>query len=314
MLNKLLLIDFDESAFDKKYLDRLKVLFKIIEFTKSGDALNSQKIQDAEVLLVQISTKIDRQIIDGAPKLKYIGVQATAFNAIDATYAKTKGITVCNLGGYSTEAVSEFFYAALLDYLRELERARQQAEKENLEFLSFSGMELKGKTLGVVGAGKIGGRIAEIGMGFGMKVLYFSRENKVDLDKNGAGKVELDELLSQSDIVSLNLLLNKETEKIISKEKVALLKTGAIFISLAPPLLLDQEAMMEAANNGKVTFIFDHSDDIDNELLKKFLSTKNVIVYPPTAFRTNEAGAARWEILIENVEKFIQGNPQNIVN
>jgi len=314
MLNKLLLIDFDQNSFDKKYLDRLKVLFKAVEFTKSDDPVNSQKIQDAEALLVQMSTRIDKQIIDGAPKLKYVGVQATAFNAIDAAYAKTKGITVCNLGGYSTEAVSEFFYAVLLGYLRELERAKQQAKKENLEFLSFSGMELKDKTLGVVGAGKIGGRIAEIGTGFGMNVLYFSRENKPNLDKNGAKKVELDELLSQSDIVSLNLLLNKETERIISKEKIALLKNGAVFISLAPPLLLDQEAMIEAANNGKVTFIFDHSDDIDNNLLKKLLSAKNVITYPPTAFRTNEAGTARWEILVTNLEKFIKGTPQNVVN
>jgi glycerate dehydrogenase len=314
MLSKLLLIDFDETSFDKKYLNRLKSLFSTVDFTKSDDSLRMQKIQDAEAILVQISTKIDKQLIDAAPKLKYIGVQATAFNAIDAVYAKTKGITVCNLGGYSTEAVSEFFYAALLDYLRELERARKQAKEENLEFLSFSGMELKGKTLGVVGAGKIGGRIAQIGMGFGMNVLYFSRENKPELEKNGAKKVELDDLLSQSDIVSLNLLLNKETEKIISKEKIALLKNGAIFISLAPPSLLDQEAMVEAASTGKVTFIFDHSDDINNDLLKKILSAKNVITYPPTAFRTNEAGAARWDILVKNVEQFVSGNPQNVVN
>jgi len=101
------------------------------------------------------------------------------------------------------------------------------------------GLELKGKTLGVIGAGKIGSRIAEIGLGIGMKVIYFARSNKSVLDKRGADRKELDEVFSQSDFVSLNLALNKETEGMISREKIDLLKKGCVFINLAPPPLID---------------------------------------------------------------------------
>ncbi|MDO8569974.1 MAG: NAD(P)-dependent oxidoreductase [Candidatus Daviesbacteria bacterium] len=151
-------------------------------------------------------------------------------------------------------------------------------------------------------------------LGLGMKVVYFSRVNKPEIEKLGAIKKELDEVLSQSDFVSLNLALNKETEGIISREKINLLKKNAIFINLAPPPLIDQEAMMEKAGSGDIAFIFDHSDDIDSALVKRFLDTKNCIVYPPVAFRTVEANTTRWETFVSNIENFIAGNHQNVVN
>lgn len=174
------------------------------------------------------------------------------------------------------------------------------------------GKELKDKTLGVVGAGKIGLRIAQIGLGFGMKVIYFSRKNKPEIDKLGAQKMELDEVLSQGDFVSLNLSLSTETNGIISKEKIGLLKKGCIFISLAPPHLIDEKAMMKAAGEGKVAFIFDHSDD--TEIVKEFLGTPNCIVYPPVAFRSEGADFNRWDTFAGNIERFIEGKPQNVVN
>lgn len=314
MLNKLVLIDFNQESFDKKYLDKLEKLFKSIEFIANDDPEKIQKVSQAETLLVQMSTRVEKELIDGAPQLKYIGVQATGFSAIDVKHARSKNITVCNLGGYSTEAVSEFFFAALLENVRDLERAKLQAREEDYSFQNFKGLELQGKTLGVIGAGKIGSRIAEIGIGLGMKVIYTSRNNKVDLDKKDASKVELDELLSNSDFISLNLSLNKETEGIISKENLEKLKKGCIFISLSPPPLVDQEAIMEKCNKDEMVFIFDHSDDIDPKLAKRFLDTKNCVVYPPVAFRTEEADQARWEILVENLDKFISGTPQNVVN
>ena len=147
-----------------------------------------------------------------------------------------------------------------------------------------------------------------------MKVIYFSRENKLGIDKLGASKQELDKVLSQSDFVSLNLVLNKETEKIISKDKIDLLKKDCVFINLAPPKLIDQEVMMQKAASGDITFIFDHSDDIDTALAKRFLTTKGCIVYPPVAFRTEEANTARWETFVSNIEQFTKGLPQNKVN
>ncbi len=250
----------------------------------------------------------------GGVNLKYIGVLATAFDAIDTKYARSKNITVCNLGGYSTEAVSEFFFAALLEQIRALEQSKQQARQEDYSFDKFMGLELKDKVLGVIGAGKIGKRIAEIGLAFGAKVSYFSRVNKPEIDKLGAQKKELDEILKTSDFIALTLALNEETKGIISKDKLDLLKKGCVLINIAPPPLIDQEAMLQKSATGDIIFIFDHSDDLEPTLAKRFLENKNCIVYPPIAFRTIQANTARWEIFTSNIENFTVNKPQNIVN
>ena len=310
----MLLIDFKESEIEPKYLNRIKSTTESLTVTSSEDPNLSELLGGADAVLVKIFTKIDRAILDHAPNLKYIGVCSTAFDAIDVAYAKERGITMCNLGGYSNEAVAEFLFAALFERARELERAKQQARKVDFSFDSFMGMELRNKILGVIGAGRIGSRIAEIGIGIGMKVIYFSREQKSDIEKLGAVKKDLDAVLDESDFISLNLSLNKETEGIISKEKIDILKKNCIFINLSPPPLIDQEAMLNKTATGDITYIFDHSDDIDEDLAKRYIENKNCIVYPPIAFRTEEATVSRWETLVSNVENFIQGNLQNVVN
>lgn len=314
MISKAAFIDFKQEDIKSDYFDRLKKLFNSFEFISRDDPKLLEALKDSEVIFAKMFTKIDKEIIDAAPNLKYIGVLSTAFDAIDVEYARSKNITVCNLGGYSSEAVAEFLFGVLFEYIRELEKTKQQARQEDYSFDKFMGAELKDKILGVLGAGRIGSRIAEIGLGIGMKIIYFDREDKPEVDKLGAKRKELDEVLAQSDFISLNLVLNEETKGIINKDKVNLLKRNCVFINLAPPDLIDQEAMMEKAGKGEITFIFDHSDDIDASLAKRFLETKNCIVYPPVAFRTKEADTTRWETLVSNIENFIEGKPQNVVN
>jgi len=312
LMKKAVFIDYKQGELPKEVFERIAKNFNKIKFVMRDDVDILSKVKEADAFFVKIFTKVDKELIDASPNLKYIGVCSTAFDTIKVNYAKEKGIVVCNLGGYSTEAVAEFFFAVLMEHLRELERAKTQAKKENFDFQDFMGLELKDKTLGVIGAGKIGSRIAQIGLGFGMKVLYFSRKNKPVIDKMGAVKVELDEALSQSDFISLNLVLNTETKNIISKDKIVLIKKGCIFINLAPPNLIDEQAMMEAAKRGKLTFIFDHADD--TKFAKEFLATPNCIVYSPVAFRTKQADINKWETFVGNIEKFIEGKPQNVVN
>lgn len=314
MFTKALFIDFKDGDIQPNYFDRIKKIFGETKFILSTDSNLKLSLKDTDVIFAKIFTKIDKEVIDAAPNLKYIGVLSTAFDAIDAKYARSKKVTVCNLGGYSTGAVSEFFFASLFEKVRELEKAKLQARNEDYSFDKFMDMELRNRTLGIVGAGKIGSRIAEIGLGIGMKVIYFSRENKPEIEKHGAQKKDLEQVLSQSDFVSLNLALNNETEGIINRERINLLKKSSIFINLAPPKLIDQEAIMEKADKGDITFIFDHSDDIELALAKRFLATKNCIVYPPVAFRTDEANTARWETFVSNIENFSKGKPANVVN
>ncbi len=313
-MNKAIFVDHKSGELDPKIFQRIRKHFSSVDFVMSDDPKKLQKVKDADALFVKIFTKIDKTVIDAAPNLKFINVCATAFDAIDAKYARAKGITVCNLGAYSAEAVAEFFFAALLEAGRELEKAKIQARKEDYSFDKFMGLELKDKTLGVIGAGTIGGKIATIGHGFGMKVLYVTKTNKPHLDKFGAKKTTLENLAKQSNVISINLVLNKETKGMISEKIISLMKKGCVVINLAPPPLVDQEAMMKHARKGDIVFIFDHSDDIDPALAKQFLKTKNCIVYPPVAFRTHEANFSRWDTFAGNIEKFVAGKPQNVVN
>ena len=311
MMKKSVFIDHKDGELDPKIFNRIRKHFSSVDFVMSDDPKKLQRVKDADALFVKIFTKIDKTVIDAAPKLKFIDVCSTAFDAIDAKYARTKGVTVCNLGAYSAEAVAEFFFAALLEAGRALEKAKNQARKEDYSFDKFLGTELKGKTLGVIGAGTIGGRIAMISAGFGMNVLYVTKTKKPKLAKFGARKVTLETLAKQSDFVSINLVLNKETRGIVSKKIINSFKKGCVVINLAPPALVDQDAILARKN---ITFIFDHSDDIDPSLAKRFLKTKHCVVYPPVAFRTTEANFSRWDTFAGNIERFVAGKPQNVVN
>lgn len=313
-MKKAVFIDYKKNEIPSEYLQRVTKLFDTNKFISRDDKNLLKELEEAEAIFAKISTTIDKQVIDVAPNLKYVGVLSTAFDAIDAKYARKKGVTVCNLGGYSTEAVAEFAIATMLEQARTLEQAKNQARKEDYAFNKLMGVELKGRTLGVIGAGKIGGRIAEIGLGFGMNVVYFSRSKKPQLDRRGAKKKTLNKVLSGSDFVALALLFNKQTENIINKDKIKLIKKGSVFVNIAPPDLVDSDAIMKKASSGDIIFIFDHSDDIPASLAKKFLKTKNCIVYPPVAFRTEEANTARFETFASNIENFAKGKLQNVVN
>ncbi|MDO8569973.1 MAG: hypothetical protein Q7R97_00110 [Candidatus Daviesbacteria bacterium] len=156
MFSKVLLVDFKEGEIELKYLEKITALFEFHQFISRDDPYLFETLKDVDAILAKISTKIDEEIIDRALHLKYIGVLSTAYDAIDAKYARLKNITVCNLGGYSTEAVAEFFFASLFEQARELERAKLQARHEDYSFDKFLGMELKDKILGVIGGVKSG--------------------------------------------------------------------------------------------------------------------------------------------------------------
>lgn len=313
--NKVLLIDFKEDDIPKEFADRLLEMVDSHEYVARDDDGIEGKVKDADALLVKISTKIDKELIDAASNLKLIVVLSTAFDAIDAKHAREKGIDVCNLGGYSTEGVAEFAISVALEHGRELERAKIQARREDFTFDSFMGMELTDKTLGVVGAGNIGSRIAEIGgKGFDMNVLYTSRGNKDKLDDFGTKKVELEELMEKSDVIAIALALNSETENMVSDEMLDKVKKGATIVNIAPMELVDSESILKRTADGQFTFICDHADDLPEDLAKKFVEGDNCIVYPPIAFRTKAADFNRWNTFVENVKGFLDGNTNNLVN
>ncbi len=314
MFEKVLILDIDKKSIPVNYANRIKKLFKKVVFLASSDSKITQEIKDAEVILCNISTQINKQIIDQSLKLRYVGVLATAYDGVDAIYARKKKIIVTNLGGYSTEAVAEFVFAACFEAIRELERAKQQARAGDTSFVSFMGTELKNKTLGVIGAGKIGSRVAEIGLGIGMNVIYSSIHSKPLLEKCGAKKVPLDKLMKISDVVSLNLIQNQKTLKIINKDRIELMKKGAIFINTAGEKPIDWEAMKRIVKDGKITLIFHNAHGLNPKIIKELQQYKNCQFYPGIAFRTAEANTARWEAFTSNIEMYSKNKLQNVVN
>lgn len=305
MNTKAVFIDFCKDEIEQKYFVRLKKLFPNMIFIAHDNQKLLDIIKDVKFVFVKRFTKIGKDLIGNAPNLKYIGVFSTAFDCIDESYARLKNIGVYNVENYATESVAEFFFAVLLEHAREIEKAKEQVKSGNYYFNKLLGFELKGKILGVIGIGKIGSRIAEIGAAIGLKIIYFSRHKNPGVVKLGARRMELEKVLSSSDFISLNLPLNDQTVEIINRERIKLLKKGCVLINLSPLALINQKAIMEKADKGKITYIFTYSQkkDINLSLIKKFSKTKNCIVYPSIAARTREANKAKWEIFVSNIER-----------
>lgn len=221
---KTLIIGIDQislSSLAWKKIENLST--EIIRIPKDSPKLLTE-IHDADSLLVNFGVPVTREMMDKAPQLKYVGILATAFGKVDIVHAKKKKIIVSNLAGYSTESVAEFVIAVILETMRGLEEGKRRGRVGNVSEMGISAFELKGKTFGVIGLGNIGGRVAEIALGFGARVVYYSRKRKTLLEKKGAKYVPLNTLVKTADVMSLNLAQAKETEKILNVERLAAMK------------------------------------------------------------------------------------------
>ncbi len=310
-LGKILLLNLKETL-DAAFLRRLEKISKKMVFLPKESQNILSELKDTDCLLVNQGMTVDKQMIDSSPNLKYIGICATGYGRIDTQYATSKKISVFNVPGYATESVAEFVFAMLLEHLREIERAKQQTKKNIYSEAGFTGTQIKNKVFGVIGLGRIGQRVAEIAsQGFKAKTIYWSRQKRTQL--RGLIYKPLEKVIKESDIISLHLTINKETEKIINKKLINSIKPGTIFINTAPMELIDSKALRSRLNKGDITFILDHSDEMTSEDIKKLKKYKNCIIYPPIGFTTKEATLLKQEIFVKNVESFFKSKPINKV-
>lgn len=312
---KILLLNYTGKELEKSYWDRVdKLCEEKIIFAADGPTLSNQ-LKNTDCLLVKLGAKVGKEIMDKAPKLKYIGMLGTGVGGIDLVYAKKKKITVCNITDYATEGVAEFTFGVIIDYLRELERAKHQARKADYSEASFfTGTEIKGKNFGVIGLGNIGSRVAEIAKAFGAKVSYWSRSRKKKLEKIGIKYKTINDLLKSSDIITINLSLNPQTNNFLNKERVKLIKKGALLVNTSPMELIDSKALALRLKNKNISFILDHSDEMTKEQLDLVKPYKNCVIYPPLGYTTQEATALKKGIFVGNLENFLEGKPTNKVN
>lgn len=311
MFTKVLFLNFEEGNLKPEYWKRIDKITKEKVLLKADSPDVQKHLKEADGLLLKLGMGADKALIDRMPKLKYIGMYGTGFGRIDAAYAAKNGITVCNIAGYATEGVAEFVFAALLEYLRDVTRAKIQAQAGNYSEAGYTGTEIKGKTFGVIGLGRIGDRVAELAAkGFGAKVSYWSKNRK----KTGIKYMELDKLLKTSDIISLHLSFNPQTQGFLNFKRIAMIKHGAIVINSAPMELVDVAALEKRLKKNDLTFILDHSDELDPTVAKRLSKFNNCILYPPIAYTTKEATDLKQDIFVCNLENFLEGKPTNKVN
>ncbi len=308
---KALLIGITESSLDQRYWQQLESSIENKVFVAKDSPDIEKGISDTDCLLLAFATPVTKGLLDKANNLKYIGQFSTAFGRVDIDYAKSKGIPVSNLAGFSTESVAEFTIAAILEAIRGLETGKQRGRTLNVDESGIRAWEIKDKTFAILGLGRIGRRVGGLAKGFGANVEYWSRNKKED---SGFKYQSLDELIANSDFLSIHLAQTPQTEKIMDAKRFASLKSGCVVVNTCPMELVDIDGLCKRLSKNDIIFILDHSDEMTKEDLKKLSKFANCIIYPPIAYITEEAKITRQEMFVANVENFLKGKPSNVVN
>jgi phosphoglycerate dehydrogenase-like enzyme len=314
MFQKAVMIGIAESALTPATWGGLDKLIQTRVSIKNEDTQEQlSQLADADCLLVDFLTTVNKEIIDAAPNLKYIGLWANAYDRVDVEYAAKKDIPVCNLHGFCRESVAELVIAMLLIDLRRLDEERLRGKSGNYEY-SEVGIEdrrdLQGLSFGVVGLGSIGSRVAELADCFGCRVSYYSPTRK----ETQFTYKELDTLLTDSDVVSVHPTLNPSSNHMIDAAKINLLKSGTTLIVTGPMELVDIDALATRLAKGDMRFITDHAELLSSEELAKLSPFKNCIMYPPVGPVTRNAQENKQAIFIQNIEAALKGDPNNRVN
>lgn len=271
--------------------------------------------QDADIVMIA-NNPSPAEVIDKLDDLKLINVAFTGVDHVDGPAAKAKSIAISNAAGYSNQAVAELVIGLTLDVYRSLTAGDADIRKAEAFPGLIQGREIKGKTVGIVGTGKIGLMTAQLFKAFGAKLIGYNRSEKQEAIDLGIEYVSLDELMAQSDIVSIHLPLSDSTRGTISREKLELMKDSAILINCARGPIIDNEALAELLNANKIAGagidVFDMEPPIpaDYPLLK----AKNAVLTPHVAYLTDEAMVLRAHIAFDNTLAFLDGKPTNIVN
>ena len=275
----------------------------IYDYTKYNQI--AERIKDAEIILCNKSI-MNRMTLKDAKNVKYIGLFATGYNNVDIEYTNERNITVCNAGSYSTNAVAQHVFALILEHYNKVGEYNKFVKDggwiHSEKFSPFKPMkEMDGRTLGIVGYGSIGKKVAKIAQAFDMKVLAYNRSPKKD---EGVRFVEMDELLEKSDIVSIHCPLNRDSEKMCNKDFFSKMKDGALFINTSRGGVVDEPALIEAVKSGKLSGA--GLDVVAVEPMEKheeILDIDNIIITPHSAWAPVETRTRLVEIVKNNIKK-----------
>lgn len=301
--------------------DGLRTLGDVVIYDHStkDEAEIIRRIGDAEIVVANKSP-ISRRVLDACPNAKYITIQATGYDPIDYVYAREKGIPVSNVPTYGTASVAQFAIALLLEicghaaHHSNAVHAGRWAESGEWTFWDYPMIELAGKTMGIIGFGRIGQNVGRIAKALGMNVIAFNRSRSAE-GAEIAEYVELDELLHRADVISLHCPLFPETRGIINRETISKMKDGVIIINNSRGPLVVEQDLADALNSGKVyaaglDVVSSEPISADNPLLK----AKNCLITPHISWAPKESRQRIMDCTVENIRAFQAGKPQNVVN
>lgn len=297
----------------------LKELGEVMVYERTRREEIAGRAADADIVLTN-KVVMDREMMALLPRLKYIGVLATGYNVVDIEAARERDIIVTNVPAYSTESVAQTVFAHLLTVTNRTEHYAQQnrlgrwAQTRDFCYWDTELTELAGKTMGIVGLGHIGRRVAKIALAFGMQVKAMTSKKAEELPA-GIQKTELQSLLASADVVSLHCPLTEGTRHLIHRETLRLMKPSAILINTGRGPLVDDEALAEALNEGRLrAYCADVVTEEPPKADHPLLHAPNAFITPHIAWATVEARKRLLQTAIGNVEAFVNGHPVNVVS
>ncbi|MBR0465918.1 MAG: D-2-hydroxyacid dehydrogenase [Clostridia bacterium] len=293
-------------------------------FEKYGFVTYKDNIKEDELLSVIgeydavlcNKTNINKAVIDAAQKLSYIGVFATGYNNIDIKEATKKGITVCNAGTYSTNSVAQQTFAYILYHTNKIAEYDKRVKlgewktSKTFTILGEKTEELSGKTIGIIGYGNIGKKVADIALAFDMNVLVYSRSKKED---NRVTFTDLSTLLKKSDIVTVHCPLNEQSKGMFDKNAFSLMKKDALFINTARGPIVNESDLLDVLNSKKIYAAIDVLDKEPMEKDNLLFGAPNIIITPHVAWAPLQTRKRLIDITVKNLENFINGTPTNVV-
>ena len=305
----------DHVYLEEGHIEKLRSIGDVEIFKgmpKNSEELK-RRIGDADIAIVGWS-HLTEEILKAVEKLKMVSIWATTCHYVDLKTARERKIVVTHVPGYATEAVAEHVFALLLAAARKLLLADKHVRRGEFDWRPFRGLELAGRTIGVIGTGAIGCRVAEIAKAFKMRILAFDKyPNFERAEEIGMKYVDLQTLLRESDVITLHVPLTPETEGLIGKSDIDLMKEGCVLINTSQGKVIDEKALIEALKSRKIAYagldVFEEEPPPkDNPLFK----LENTVLSPHIGFHTLEAAKRCTEICIDNIVKFIEGQPQNL--
>lgn len=291
----------------------------VYDRTPKDPKVIAKRIGDSEIVIVN-KTMITKEILDQTPQVKYIGVTATGYNVIDIKAASEKNIIVTNIPTYGTKSVAQYVFALLLELCHHVGDHNQSVQEGNwascpdFSYWNSPLIELSGKTLGIIGFGKIGQAVSEIALAFSMNVLVYT----LDFFETNNANIKLctlDTLYEQSDVITLHVPLNDLSFGMINKHSISKMKDGVMIINTARGQLIIEDDLLEAVKSKKVyaaalDVVATEPIGEDNVLLKE----KNIIITPHIAWATYESRKRLFDATVANIEHFLNHNPIHVVN